>query len=447
MLMPRGSNVSIEVASIDRTMMRALVLRDIKIKIQEDVFATISTIRVSENIWDTVKFLLGKDTFNGDVLVSDITVNVNDDTISGILLLSSLFSTDSNVGNSDNGLSFDGLKVSISNLGINLKYKGFNSSLKNLNGELELKENLKLSSFYINLPSVIVNTPYTQGFPVYGTDIRFSVNENFEVEASLQNGGLATKAAFDTIYIQGSLENINNIALAVSSGAVDGSIINLFINENQFSSLDFKKGLVKFEGMELSINLFEEGNFDFIVFFEQLLGTYEDYSVNFEKLYGDITYSLKEENAMGRVEIGSTLINGLENYNLKKLDLKETALDFSLGQGILGGQIRAAVNGYSNNEYIGPFDFSLQGNINLLLSDLRNSKGEIVLSKLNLPLFLETSELTLNYEGNGKTSGSLVIGNTINTSFNGNFENLSFEGRVYLSNFVPAKYTMVFNKY
>ena len=233
-IIPHGdAGLGITMDSVDSTLMKGIRINGVHVRFDDGTQAVgIGHVDVSLSLLRLVLAALGIGDGHADVVVSDVSVLINDSSVDRITALVSP-PEDSDVrteavpaadsGNNTSGLPFGriGISVAVSDLSVIVDYSGIRAESRGINATADLKEGLVLKGAALNIPRIRASFP--DSGELYVNDIRASMGEDMVAYFSIADAAFGDLVRMDSgSAIAAVRDGLVSLALYVDDASFDG---------------------------------------------------------------------------------------------------------------------------------------------------------------------------------------------------------------------------------
>jgi len=238
------AGLTVDVDTIDGTLMKSIVLRDVVVSSSHGTLAHADRIEVSSSIWKVVKASLGLESAHFDVAVYNLKADSS--VISPMMQASGTGSTSNDKTDQTNEesqaskLDFS-FSVNVVNASVAVDYQGIQTTIDGINASASFGKDLSFRDADVNIPYVLADIP--QVGPVEVDDIRMSVDPSLTVTASIASAAMEDYGlnAYGISAMAGMNETNTGIAFFVQTlqasytgydAVLEGSTFNVDLGEN-----------------------------------------------------------------------------------------------------------------------------------------------------------------------------------------------------------------------
>lgn len=464
--------ISIKVESMDGTLAKAIVLNNIEASYQDETVLRVDEARISISLFGIIKLGLGWNCPDINLMVSNAKINVDNQTISLLRIF-----TDKQDKEADSNINLPNISLNIqfSNCSADINYNGIETHVTNINASSYVKSKNNKICFEradLNIPTITAILPSKQ--VVNANDIRLSMDENFEIIASLDDASLEGYGKATEISALINYSN-NKLNLATYLNSIDVSAYGYEAKINQTTAnidyyfetyeIDLKATLgtinakneqssnkaqtAQFYDLSVSGVLSNMNVADLDLYIKAANVTYQDYSAVANGVSANLKLTLNNIKALGYLNFDDLTISGLESYTLQSFKAQNGEVDFSYINSYknkeLDARLKAYIIGSSSNEYIKDFNSNVDVSAKVKnFSELLSANVSLDnLTCASLPqntamnlIFNRDKELNLSIHSGSQLSGSILL----------SIANNSIETKLYLTNLQPYDFTAVYNQ-
>lgn len=467
------SGITIKVGEMDGTLAKALVLNDIEVSYLDKTLAIIDETKLSIGLFDIIKLGLGWNSPDINITVSNAKLLVDDDVVS---LLNNFTKKSNKTSGSSSYSSINlpnvNLNIQLSNASVDMAYSEIQSHVTNINASsnVKLKNNqIVFEDANLNIPTLMATLPADQ--VAKANDIRLSIDENFEITASLDDASLEGYGSAKEI---STLIDFNNekVSLATYLNSIDVSFQGYEAKIYQTTSnidYDLQSKEVNLKATIGQVNAQTQSNNTSAILYELSVSgiltnsnvadldfyvkntniTYQNYKAIANEVSANLELTLSNLKTLGYFNFGTLSLTGLQAYTLQEIKAENGEIDFSYNKenenNYLDARIKAFVNGKSSNVYV--LDFSSNINLSANISNFTEIlNSNIVLDNLVCASFPQSTTLSLDYSKESEINFTIKAGTQLDGNIIMSLANQSIETRLYLTELVPYSFSAIYNQ-
>ena len=465
------TGLTVDIGTMDGTLMKSIVLRDVVVSSTTGTLASADEIEVSSSIWKVVKAALGLEGAHFDVSVYNLKTD------SSVLATTTKTSgreqaldiqTDGTPLTANFGFSFS---VNIVNASVAVDYQGIQTTIDGINASASFGRNLSFKDADLNIPHVFANV--ASAGPVEMDDIRLSIDSSLTVTASiakvamdeygLSAYGISTMAGFNEAStslaffvqtLQASYSGYDaivegttfNVDLATNGVQNDGTAVLGSMSKASISSSKddlsimlhaaYVSGIVKDSSVDLDLSTndidMQVGN-HFVAIKD--FGANLDAALDFE--------DIKRTSALGNIMISEVSAKGLESYSIQDSKIRNLDMDVSLQDRNLDVRLKSRIQGTSTNVYLGEFSSNVDSNVSLSL-DSGVSNIAATLSNICVAAIPSEAELSFDYAKGSEIGLSFKASDDLEGTASVSFVDDQVEARLYLEDLDPYSYNVIY---
>ena len=475
-MIPQGdAGLGITMDSVDSTLMKGIRINGVHVRCDDGTEAvSVGNVDVSLSLLRLVFAALGIGNGHADVLVSDVSVLINDSTVQRISALASP-SEDSSSGN-DAELSADdskgssnppfgkiGISVVVSDLSVRADYSGILAESSGINATAYLDRGLVLKSAAFNIPGIKASFSGSDMLTV--NDIRASMGEDLVAYLSFADASFGDMVRIDSSSAIAAIrQGVASVALYVNDAGFDGGDMDLKASVNGTTvnaSYGLESGILSFNiDVRQTSGSLKGADLDFSVDNLVLSGSYDgsetvsgnissmeigasvsDCSVRSRGLAGEFSFNPTNLSALGQVTMVGSGIRGLEGAGISSLELTTLTVDFSYSDSAMGARVRSAVKGNMESPLVKDFSFDLEANARLD-GDLAIESADVALNDIRMEALDRSASVSVVLPGEGQLHGEIRSSNNLSAFFGYSEGQVSFN--MYLSNLLPYGYKGIY---
>lgn len=478
---PEGqTGLEVTMESVDGTLMKAIVVKNLRISAGETPLAVLGRVELSFSVWDFLKLaVLG---YAGELSVTaeDADLYVNDFAVDTLMRTDSAKGeakeeTGVHNGNSGKGEPsvFDefGIAASIRNLNVYADYSGIKAVSRGINATAELGKGLVFRKADLNVPGISAGGGPLGNEQISASDVRISVDSDFAVSFSVasasygkvirvSSGSAIARISEDVL---SAALFINNTKVFNENPLVDASLSGLTVSASYkmktmeaafdltgellsgaVSDFDFDAGIENFH-LKGSFNGVSDISLD--VSSEALKASFQSRKANLSGLSSELELVSGGDNgfaSMGHISLKNASFEGLEDFNLSDSRLSDAIIDYSYSESGLGLRIRSTVEGNCGNELIGSFSAKLDAGVQT--RDFRTvSNVSLALKDLKCASLSERADFDLAVNGNSNARINFSSAEDLRASIG--YDGEKFDISLNLSSFSPGTYELLYRKF
>lgn len=466
-----GFNVDVE--TIDGTLMKAIVLRNVTVSSPNGTLAHADRIEVTSSIWKVVKAALGLESAHFDIAVYNLKA---DSSVLAFATQASGSGTSTVSGDQSSEaalpakLDFSFL-VNIVNASVDVDYQGITTTIDGINASASFGRDLAFKDADINIPKVFADVP--KAGPVEVDDIRLSMDSNLTATASVARASIANYGigAYGISAIAGLNDTNAGLAFFVQtlqasylgydavlesstfnvglpSGGIENDVMSVIGTISNASLVSENEGLsVTMYGTSVS-GIGKGSDVDLDISTNEVEAQLRDYFVDIKDFGINLDASLEfgdilESSALGSIGMSLASAKGLEGYTIQDAQLQNLDMDVSLKDKKLDIRFKSLVQGTSTNVYVGEFSSNADSDISLSFEN-GISHVSAALSSTRIAAVPDEANLSFDYVAGGEMKLSFNVSEDLEGTARISFEDDQMEARLYLEDLNPYSYDVVF---
>lgn len=478
-----SSNSVIEVKAdgMESTLMRSLKVNGISVSVMGSEVAQVNSVEVSLTLWDVLKLALGKNNRKLDVIVNDVTVRVDDDSVQFIMNAMKTLSGSDPDGSSetaqtgkgkDSGTFSDlGVSLSVRNLCLYGSYKGTDAVSEGINASADLDAGLVLQSAELNAPAIVVSGSALGGSKAVVKDIRVSVDSDLVTYVSVLSGAYSDIAGFSELSAIAKIEGgIVSAAVYVDKGtssvpvngktldiSVDGTTVSanyaMSDSSTAFSVLIDEINASQ-SGSELSASLKKAdiiGSFDgkealsFNLGMEAIDGKIAGAGISASDINTEVGMVLGNLSSIGQLNLASVRLYS-EAAGLKDVLSQGNVIDYSYSRQGLSVRFRSSLSGEHDSSLIGRFGANLD--ISAQIKDMTSvSSASVAIRDIVAASLPDASSFEIELADSGNIHAGLKVGSCLETSADYYVDSGDVALNVYITDLMPASFKALYDNY